>query len=330
MAENSPEQPQQTSQLRKLVALCKAIFLEIIPGFTKPIYHFMVAEVKGIGRGWVLCLIIAALFGYAGYKLASYRFSRQLSAATNSFSITNSFSQGVITGLKDQVKDIQKQLDDYKRDTDAQIVNLKIDLNEAKRERDSALQRVAELEALPASAAIIYSNILSLTNVLSAGGSKYRALPNGMFADGAIAQGNPTNTVAEIQSSLRFFNAHDFTNAFEHAKRAIELQSDSMKGIAMATGGLNNEGEHLMYYIGSVAAMNTQKKEEAKQWAEKAAKLKRKDDLSQILYVTTLANLGLTNEAQAALAKAIKVSTNKNAYAELVQVIGSTSTATNK
>ena len=100
MADTQPKPKKKDSQKAKLISLGKSIFVEAIPGFAKPVYHFIIAEAKGIRRGWVLCLVVAVLFGFGGYKTSEYRAERQFVAATTSFSISNSYSLGVISGLK--------------------------------------------------------------------------------------------------------------------------------------------------------------------------------------------------------------------------------------
>lgn len=88
----------------------------------------------------------------------------QILAATNSFFITsNSFSLWIIQEQKEKASDLQKQFDDYKRDSLAEKSDLKMDVYEANRQRDDAKQELIFLEANPDKLNQVYSNIFART-----------------------------------------------------------------------------------------------------------------------------------------------------------------------
>jgi hypothetical protein len=78
-------------------------------------------------------------------------------------SSSNSYFNGVIEGNKTTVQNLQKELEDNRRDAATANLNSKTDLNEANRQRDVALQRLDFFEANPEKLFNIYSNIFTHT-----------------------------------------------------------------------------------------------------------------------------------------------------------------------
>ena len=124
-------------------------------------------------KGWALFLIILLTAIWIISKFYDYKtelkiqglgndFTNQLESFTQVFSTSNSFLLGKISANEQQISGIQKQLDDYKRDSESQINGLKTDIANVTSERDNSLLRVAQLESMPQTALLVWSNTSAL------------------------------------------------------------------------------------------------------------------------------------------------------------------------
>jgi hypothetical protein len=78
-------------------------------------------------------------------------------------SSSNSFLSGQIQGEENTVGVLQQQIKDSRQDNETALLNLKTDLSDANRQRDSALQRLDFFEANPEKLNQIYNNIFAHT-----------------------------------------------------------------------------------------------------------------------------------------------------------------------
>lgn len=139
----------------------------------------------------VLALILIVVSMYAGYRM-----ERSRSDARNSFLAGQLLERDRVNqGLRDEIRD-------NKRSSEAEILNLKTDFNEVRRqkdsevakltmERESALQRNTQWESLPANILNLYSNI-------------YANAPTNIQQFGSLMQ-SFTNSLNDVVSSRPYF-----------------------------------------------------------------------------------------------------------------------------
>ena len=161
MSGSDPEQP---TQFNKLLQLARKIIYDERP-WVKHTCTFIADEGRAMRKGWALFAIIAIILLWVCCKFEHYESDVQLEEATNSFAISNSFLLGQIQGQENQINSIQKQLDDYKRDNQAEIASLKTDNAKITGERDASQIRVSQLESLPQTALLTYSNADALNKM---------------------------------------------------------------------------------------------------------------------------------------------------------------------
>jgi len=132
----------------------------------KPLRRWLVEEMKGMEKGWVLCVVLLGLAALASYWL------------------TNISSQRKLAEKEGEIKVISADRDDARRD----LVNFKMDSREGLRQKDEEITRKE-------------SKINSLEQRLT----YFETLPNGVLSLASnilSAQSNGLNTPREIEEVL--------------------------------------------------------------------------------------------------------------------------------
>jgi len=83
------------------------------------------------------------------------------------FSNSNSYLMGQIATISGQLQGAQKNFENYKSDSENQILNLKQDNTRLVEEKDNAELRITELEKMPETAFLAYSNADALNKLYS-------------------------------------------------------------------------------------------------------------------------------------------------------------------
>jgi hypothetical protein len=161
MPNGSQENPRPPSQFKKLFALARKVLYEERPS-VKHIVQFFIEEGKGVKRGWALFTVVAIILSAGIWLAADHQADKKVTTLQIRFSSSNAFLLGRIDQLGDDVRKLQKTIDDNKtdfnetkREKDAEIAKLTM-------ERDSAMQQKSQLESLPETALLTYSNANAL------------------------------------------------------------------------------------------------------------------------------------------------------------------------
>jgi hypothetical protein len=158
----SPGNPKRT-----FLDMLRDVFLERYPE-AKPVHAYLGERMPGMRlKRWVfysglalfLSLSIGAIVHYADKSISDSK----ILETNDFFTRSNSFLFGVIQAQKDQILRIQNQFQDYKRGSESQINGLKTDLGKVTGEKDSSQIRVAQLESMPQTAMLVWSNASTLS-----------------------------------------------------------------------------------------------------------------------------------------------------------------------
>ena len=241
--DSPPEPPRRT-----LIGTVRESLFEKYPE-AKPWREYLGEKFRGWRlKRWVMLLLVALLVVGLSvcvtHRIDNSKSDSKARALRLSFSNSNSFLLGKTAQQDEEIRRLQKAFDD-----------MKIDRNEAKREKDVLAQRVSFLESLPDSAANMYSNVLAITNALSAlrlGTPQFELFINGSkVGDGAaialqdsrdvqIAVLNVGDMVAE-DLTVDFLIPLAKTNLIVDAHWAIKdvfvRSGDGFKPISVVTGG---------------------------------------------------------------------------------------------
>jgi hypothetical protein len=122
-------------------------------------------KVRNFGKWCFITVVVFSTVIVAPYL----KFHEKENEATSkkeiadTLSSSNSFLNGQIDGDKTVIRTLKDEIADKKRDAETANLNSKTDVNEARRERDAALQRLDFFEANPEKLSEIYSNIFANT-----------------------------------------------------------------------------------------------------------------------------------------------------------------------
>ena len=136
-------------------------------------------RIMKVAKGVFLICFVVSTFAIAPFmKHREAEDTLKNTQTTNTTLVSsNAFLLGQVTQLKQDLSKSDQAAQNKLREHENEIINLKTDFNEEKREKDveiqkitaereSALQRIAILESSPSNALAVYSNLYLLTNVL--------------------------------------------------------------------------------------------------------------------------------------------------------------------
>src|ERR1051325_660001 len=134
----------------------------------QPVIKWLQNEANGVRKGWVLFSILTIAIGVGACWITARITGKESAVLRKSLNSTNAFFQG-------SLKEIRALRETDRRAHESEITQMKIDLNEIKRsrdtdiaritaERDNALLRVSQLESIPSNAVYLYSTATNLIN----------------------------------------------------------------------------------------------------------------------------------------------------------------------
>jgi hypothetical protein len=210
----------------------------------------------------VFILVAGILFLQVRQNYTEKKFSRILADTNSFFTTSNSYSVWVIQRQTEQFANLQKQFDEYKRDSLAEKLDLKSDVNEANRAKDVAKEELTFWEANPDKLNQAYSNIfsrlptsfeqvdsmfarfngaISNLNQIETETKKLQdnanqipyssnrladlgieRLPDGRTKVGGMVTGKPTVVIDAFTEGFQVYTNQDFSNAFAIFRRGID------------------------------------------------------------------------------------------------------------
>ena len=235
---------------------------------------------------------------------------------------SNSFLLGKIYSYEQQITGTQKQLDDSKRDAEAQIISLKLDLQKTTGERDAALNRNSQLELLPSTAVNMFMSTTGAITELTATAKQLQAsasqvptkgqisdldqktsdierLPDGRTKFGGVITGSPKVILDALTAGIQSLTNKDVSTALIYFQRAISaFEATTTSGVMIDTSkSLTPTGKSALYWYAGVSAQALGSNNVANEYAEKADK-ECSTPQTKLLLVTTLANQGLDSFAK--------------------------------